>query len=123
MRGSLLPKIFFVNWFRKDENNKYLWPGFGENSRILKWILERTKGVNNYVKTPIGYVPDIKKLDLDNLDISDNDLKILFEVNTNAWSEEIDSINKYYKSIYKDNLPEVLKYQFENMKSRFNKNI
>ncbi len=120
---ELLPKIFFVNWFRKDENNKYLWPGFGENSRILKWILERTKGVNNYVKTPIGYVPDIKKLDLDNLDISDNDLKILFEVNTNAWSEEIDSINKYYKSIYKDNLPEVLKYQFENMKSRFNKNI
>ena len=115
----LLPKIFFVNWFRRDEFNKYIWPGFGENSRILKWILERTKEKKNYKSTPIGLVPDIKKLDLSNLDITDEKLNILFEVDKEAWIKEINSIEEYYK-IYKNTLPRVLKEQLIALKTRFN---
>ena len=115
---ALLPKIFFVNWFRKDEFNKYIWPGFGENSRILKWILERTKSYANHIITPIGYVPDIKRLDLSNLKISDQSLNTLFEVNKNEWIHEILSIDSYYR-IYGNTLPEVLKCQLRKLKERF----
>ncbi|MCK5731948.1 MAG: phosphoenolpyruvate carboxykinase (GTP) [Tenericutes bacterium] len=115
---ALLPKIFFVNWFRRDKNNKYIWPGFGENSRILKWILERTKDYENYKSTPIGMVPDIAKLDLSDLNISKNALDTLFEINIDAWTKEVNSIDEYYK-IYKDTLPNVLKKQLELLKGRF----
>ena len=115
---DLLPKIFFVNWFRKDENSKYIWPGFGENSRILKWILERTKGYANHKITPIGYVPDIKRLDLSNLNITKKALDTLFEVNQETWQNEINSIDEYYK-IYKDTLPDVLSNQLKLLKERF----
>ncbi len=115
---DLLPKIFFVNWFRKDENNKYIWPGFGENSRILKWILERTKGYANHKITPIGYVPDIQRLDLSNLNITKRALETLFEVNQETWQKEINSIDEYYK-IYKDTLPDVLSNQLKLLKGRF----
>ncbi len=115
---ALLPKIFFVNWFRRDENNKYIWPGFGENSRILKWILERTKDYANYKPTPIGMIPNVARLDLSNLKISKGALDTLFEVNRDAWTEEINSIDEYYK-IYKDTLPNVLKNQLHLLKERF----
>ena len=115
---ALLPKIFFVNWFRKDQNNHYIWPGFGENSRILKWIIERTKNYANHKETPIGYVPDINRLDLSNLDISQEALDTLFEVDKETWLKEIKSIDEYYR-IYKDNLPAVLKNQLELLKQRF----
>jgi len=117
--NETLPKIFFVNWFRKDENNHYIWPGFGENSRILKWILERTENHENYRTSPIGIVPDITKLDLDNLDISSDKLDLLFEVNKDIWIKEIKSIETYYDSIYKEHLPEVLKTELRNLKNRF----
>lgn len=116
---DLLPKIFFVNWFRKDENNKYIWPGFGENSRILKWLLERTDNVLNYHETPIGYVPDIDKLDISNLNISEKDLKTLFEVDRDAWAKEIQSIDEYYKKVYGSNLPKVLEEELQALKDRF----
>ncbi len=115
---ELLPKIFFVNWFRRDENNKYIWPGFGENSRILKWILERTENKENYIKTPIGYVPDINKLDLSNLKITDEALKTLFEVNKKDWQEELVSITEYYK-MYGKTLPKVLDEELKAVKKRF----
>ncbi|XFA98827.1 phosphoenolpyruvate carboxykinase (GTP) [Candidatus Izemoplasma sp. B36] len=115
---ALLPKIFFVNWFRKDENNKYIWPGFGENSRILKWILERTKDYANHKITPIGYVPDINRLDLRNLNITKKALDTLFKVDEKTWLKEIHSIEEYYK-MYKDTLPDVLSNQLKLLKERF----
>ncbi len=117
--NELLPKIFFVNWFRKDANNRYIWPGFGENSRILKWILERTEGAENYIETPIGFVPDINKLDLSNLDISAESLNTLFAVEKDTWLKEIQSIENYYEATYGGNLPEVLQNQLHNLKLRF----
>ncbi len=114
-----LPKIFFVNWFRKDEEGKYLWPGFGENSRILKWIWERTENKNNFVVTPIGYIPDIDKLDLSNLKITKKALNTLFEVNKDAWHKELTSISEYYK-MYGNRLPKVLETQLADEIKRFN---
>jgi phosphoenolpyruvate carboxykinase (GTP) len=115
-----LPKIFFVNWFRKDHNNKYIWPGFGENSRVLKWIIERTKNYANHQVTPIGLVPQINRLDLDNLEISNEALKELFSVDKDAWTEEISLICDYYNKIYGDNIPKVLSNQLRLLKERFN---
>ena len=113
-----LPKIFYINWFRKDKG-KYLWPGFGENTRVLKWILERTNNINNYIETPIGIIPDIEKLDLCNLKISKNNLIKLFEIDKNDWEKEIISIDNYYSNLYKDNLPEVLKDELTKLIKRF----
>ncbi|MFW5889259.1 MAG: phosphoenolpyruvate carboxykinase (GTP) [Bacillota bacterium] len=115
---KLLPKIFYVNWFRKDKDG-FLWPGFGENSRVLKWILERTEGKDNFKETPIGLIPKLENFDYSNLNISKDKLKDLFKVDKNIWQEEIASIEKYYK-IYGDNIPNVLKEQFINLKKRFN---
>jgi phosphoenolpyruvate carboxykinase (GTP) len=114
-----LPKIFFINWFRKD-NGKFLWPGFGENSRVLKWVLERTDNLDNYIETPIGILPKIDQLDLTNLKIDKDKLKKVFEVNTNEWLEEIKSINKYYSDIYGNQVPEVLKSELSKLTKRFN---
>ncbi|MBN2541161.1 MAG: phosphoenolpyruvate carboxykinase (GTP) [Bacilli bacterium] len=116
---DLLPKIFFVNWFRRDESNRYIWPGFGENSRILKWILERTVGKINYQITPIGLVPDIKKLDLTNLKLTQNALNTLFEVNKEDWIQEIHDIESYYSKVYSVEMPCVLRTQLANLKERF----
>jgi phosphoenolpyruvate carboxykinase (GTP) len=68
--GSKAPKIFYVNWFRKDENGKFMWPGFGENSRVLKWIVDRVDGKAHYVQTPMGLLPDPDDLDLLGLNIT-----------------------------------------------------
>ncbi|MFO7969440.1 MAG: phosphoenolpyruvate carboxykinase domain-containing protein, partial [Candidatus Izemoplasmatales bacterium] len=114
---ELLPKIFYVNWFRKDESG-FLWPGFGENSRVLKWILERTEGKDNYDKTPIGLIPDLNKFDLFNLDVSQERMQELLKVDKNIWQEEIKSIENYYSNLYKDRLPNVLRNQLDNLKKR-----
>ncbi|MGM0495480.1 MAG: phosphoenolpyruvate carboxykinase (GTP), partial [Bacillota bacterium] len=114
---ELLPKIFYVNWFRKDESG-FLWPGFGENSRVLKWILERTEGKDNYNKTPIGLIPDLNKFDLFNLDVSQERMQELLKVDKNIWQEEIKSIENYYSNLYKDRLPNVLRNQLDNLKKR-----
>ena len=114
-----LPKIFYINWFRKDKG-KYLWPGFGENARVLKWILERTNNKDNYIKTPIGIIPNIKDLDLFNLKISKNNLIKLFEIDKNDWEKEIISIDNYYSNLYKNNLPNVLNDELTNLIKRFN---
>ncbi len=116
---DLLPKIFFVNWFRRDENNQYIWPGFGENSRILQWILERTEGNINYKITPIGFVPDLKHLNLTNLSISKAALDTLFEVKKEDWEIEIKDIESYYAKVYGIHTPEVLKVQLQKLKERF----
>ncbi len=83
-----LPKIYYVNWFRKNEEGKFVWPGFGENSRVLKWIVERLDGKADGVRTPIGVLPTKEALDTDGLDLSDADLEFLLTVDPEVWREE-----------------------------------
>jgi phosphoenolpyruvate carboxykinase (GTP) len=113
-----LPKIFYVNWFRKDQDGKWLWPGFGENSRVLKWIFERTSGAGKAVKTPIGFMPTADALDLEGLEgVSDTDMKELLKVDNNEWLNEVVSIKDHY-SKYGEKLPKELSAQLEALASR-----
>ncbi len=92
-----LPRIFFVNWFRKDEAGKYVWPGFGENARVLKWICERLDGKAAAEETPIGRVPTKDALDLSGLDISEGALRLLLSVDRDVWREEASLIPPAYE--------------------------
>jgi phosphoenolpyruvate carboxykinase (GTP) len=91
-----LPKIFFVNWFRRDADGHYLWPGYGENSRVLKWVFERVAGDIDAVETSIGLLPDAADLDTSGLAISAADLHTLLTVDTDGWREAIPQIRKHY---------------------------
>ncbi|MCL1918853.1 MAG: phosphoenolpyruvate carboxykinase (GTP) [Peptococcaceae bacterium] len=104
---SKLPKIYYVNWFRKNADGEFMWPGFGENSRVLKWIVERISGTANAVTTPIGNMPAPDNLDLDGLDVSRDTVAELLKVDKNGWLEEIVSIKENYAS-YGDKLPREL---------------
>ncbi|MBZ6228197.1 MULTISPECIES: phosphoenolpyruvate carboxykinase (GTP) [Streptomyces] len=83
-----LPKIYYVNWFRKDDAGRFVWPGFGENGRVLKWIVERLEGTADGVETPIGVLPTKESLDTDGLDLADADLEFLLSVDKDVWREE-----------------------------------
>ncbi|MEN9801294.1 MAG: GTP-dependent phosphoenolpyruvate carboxykinase [Actinomycetota bacterium] len=91
-----LPQIFFVNWFRRDENGRFLWPGFGENSRVLKWVFERINGKADAVSTPIGLLPAVGALDVDGLDIDDADLDELMKVDVDGWKSAIHQIEEHF---------------------------
>jgi phosphoenolpyruvate carboxykinase (GTP) len=116
-KPSLLPKIFYVNWFRKDQNNRYLWPGFGENSRVLKWIFERTDGSKNAHKTPLGWMPNRTDLDLSDLTISPESIDQLLSVNREEWLKECQSIEEYLKR-YEPKLPNEIKQELSNLVER-----
>jgi phosphoenolpyruvate carboxykinase (GTP) len=110
------PKIFTVNWFRVDEKGEFIWPGFGENIRVLKWIVDR---VNNHVdarETPLGLVPYVKDLDMSGLSIPDERLEELFDVNPKAWQKEIGDIGKFLGQFGK-HLPEEISQEFNNMRT------
>ncbi len=92
-----LPKIFFVNWFRKDRNGKFVWPGFGDNVRVLKWIFERLDGAADAVDTPIGRLPSRASLDLIGLDLREDQLDLLLSVDTEVWKEEAVLIAPHYE--------------------------
>ncbi len=115
--SDLLPKIFYVNWFKKDSNGKFLWPGFGDNIRVLKWIFERLEGKDSYTKTPIGFVPNKNYLDLSGLKISDENLSELLKVDNDEWSKELTEIKEYYK-IFGNKLPEQLLDEVNNLELR-----
>ena len=115
--SNKLPKLFWVNWFRKDENGGFLWPGFGENSRVLKWILGRVDGVVEAVETPLGLVPEINGIDTSGLDIEVSAIQKLLEVNSDSWCEEVPLIEEHLKAIG-DRLPEEMTSQLDNLKSR-----
>ncbi len=91
-----LPKIYYVNWFRKDASGKWLWPGFGENSRVLAWIVERIEGTADGVQTPIGILPSRDALDLDGLDIPSEDLDLLLSVDSEIWKQEAGLIPEFF---------------------------
>ncbi|MBN1517911.1 phosphoenolpyruvate carboxykinase (GTP) [Candidatus Sumerlaeota bacterium] len=117
--GAQLPKIFYVNWFRKDENGKFMWPGFGDNSRVLKWICERVDGNAEAVETPIGNMPTPEALDTDGLGISREQLEHLLSLDLEGWKQEIAGVEEYYKE-YGDRLPKELLTQLETLKQRLN---
>jgi len=110
--ASKLPKIFYVNWFRKSEDGKFLWPGYGENSRVLKWVFEQVKGTGKSVKTPIGIMPTVDAIDRAGLDVSDADMAELLTVDKEGWIAELDSIREHYAK-FGDKLPKELKAQLE----------
>ena len=115
--SSKLPKLFWVNWFRKDENGSFLWPGFGENSRVLKWILDRIDGEAQAVETPLGLVPEIDGIDTSGLDLNDLAMQRLLEVDSDSWSEEVPLIEEHLKAIG-DRLPKEMTSQLDNLKAR-----
>jgi phosphoenolpyruvate carboxykinase (GTP) len=108
-----LPRIYYVNWFRKDSKGAFLWPGFGENSRVLKWIFERVSGKGKAIETPIGYIPE--ELDLSGL--SSVDLKKLLEVDTKAWLEVAAELQIYFK-LFGSRMPEGLLKELRDLKQR-----
>ena len=102
-----LPRLYFVNWFRKDADGRFVWPGYGDNSRVLKWIVERLEGEAGAMETPIGRVPAPGALDLEGLDLSSDALRILFEVEPEIWRQEAALIGPHYET-FGDRLPKVL---------------
>ncbi|MCM8780032.1 MAG: phosphoenolpyruvate carboxykinase (GTP), partial [Candidatus Omnitrophica bacterium] len=111
------PKIFHVNWFRADEKGKLLWPGFGENLRILEWILERCAGKLRAKETPIGYIPFNSDIDMTGLRLNEGALDKLFAVNKKDWLEELKGIKAFFKQFKKD-LPKELWQEYEELRKR-----
>ena len=114
---ALLPRIYYVNWFKKNPQGDFLWPGFGENSRVLKWICERTSGQATAVKTPIGYLPEENSLDLSGLNLSKNNLEQLLEVNPAEWLLEVEEVRKYF-ALFGHSLPPKLAEELDNLEKR-----
>jgi phosphoenolpyruvate carboxykinase (GTP) len=117
MAKDKLPHIFYVNWFRKSPQGKFLWPGFGENSRVLKWILERVEGKVGANETSIGYVPYAKDLDLDGVNVSAEVMDELLTVNNSEWANEIDNIREHLEQ-FGDRLPGELAEELEALAKR-----
>jgi phosphoenolpyruvate carboxykinase (GTP) len=112
-----LPKIYFVNWFRKDANDKWMWPGFGENSRVLKWICERVEGTGKAQKTAIGYLPTPDALDLNGLNLPPENFKALDSVDKEGWKKEVEDVAANFAK-FDGNLPGALKEQLEQLRER-----
>ncbi len=112
-----LPAIYYVNWFRKDEHDKFVWPGFGENSRVLKWIFERCSGTAEAIETPIGNLPTIDALDLDGLGLTESQIAQLLRVEIDGWLQEIPLIEEYFAR-FGDRLPGALQDQLEQLQQR-----
>ncbi|MDR0220660.1 MAG: phosphoenolpyruvate carboxykinase (GTP) [Lachnospiraceae bacterium] len=115
--AAKLPKIYFVNWFRKGEDGHFMWPGFGDNSRVLKWIVERLDGSADAVTTPIGNLPTKGAIDISGIHVTDDDLDHLLEVDKEAWLLEIESIRANYVS-YGDRLPKQLAEELDKLESK-----
>jgi phosphoenolpyruvate carboxykinase (GTP) len=112
-----LPSIFYVNWFRKDENGRFLWPGFGENSRVIKWIFERVSGGGEAVKSPIGWLPADGAIDTEGLDLSDEDLKKVLAVDAEEWRAEVPDIEAHFDT-FGDRLPDALRDELQALEKR-----
>ena len=115
--GSQAPRVFYVNWFRKNKDGKWLWPGFGENSRVLKWMCERLEGAAQAVETPIGYVPTETDLDLDGLDWPRDRIQEALRVEADAWRPEINDIEKFFAQ-FGERLPARLTTQLHGLAAR-----
>lgn len=112
-----LPRIYGVNWFRKGPTGNFLWPGYGENARVLKWIFERTEGTAHAERTPVGFVPAAGALDLTGLGLSEADLKPLLQIDTHEWLAEVEEM-KSYLSLFKEHLPQALRTTLVQLEER-----
>ena len=114
--GDKAPKIFNVNWFRTDDEGHFIWPGFGDNLRVLEWIIKRCEGKADAVETPIGYVPKAEDINLEGLDFSLDTLKSILEVDKDLWKTEADGIAEFYEK-FGDKLPAELKNQLATLRN------
>ena len=117
--GDKAPKIFNVNWFRTDDEGNFIWPGFGDNMRVLNWIIDRCEGKADAKETAIGYVPNAEDIDLTDLDFDVETLKSILEVDKDVWNKEAAEIEEHYKK-FGDKLPKELREQLENLKAALN---
>ncbi|MBL4679336.1 MAG: phosphoenolpyruvate carboxykinase (GTP) [Pseudomonadales bacterium] len=115
--GAQLPKIYYVNWFRKDEDGQFMWPGFGDNSRVLEWIFNRCDGNAEAIETPIGNLPAAKDLNLEGLGLSEHHTEQLLNVDVEGWLNEIPLIHEYYDQ-FGDHLPEALRTEVKELQKR-----
>ena len=121
--GAVLPRIFYVNWFRKDpEDGRFLWPGYGENARVLAWIFRRCEGTADAVDTPIGRMPTPEALDARDLDASREDLERLMEVNVDEWKRELPLIEEFFAK-FGDKLPGELRAQLDALQARLERAV
>jgi phosphoenolpyruvate carboxykinase (GTP) len=114
---SKLPKIFYVNWFRKDDDGGFLWPGFGENSRVLEWVFRRCDDQADADDTPVGLVPTTESLDTEGLDIDEQDVAELLRVDPEEWKQELPSIHQHFAR-FGERLPQQLRRQLEALEDR-----
>ena len=114
--GANAPKVFNVNWFRLDDQGHFIWPGFGDNLRVLEWIVDRCEGKVDAVETPIGFVPKAEDINLEDLDFSLDTLKGILEVKKDQWVKETEGIEEFYTK-FGDKLPKELKEQLESLKN------
>ncbi|HET6529298.1 MAG TPA: phosphoenolpyruvate carboxykinase (GTP) [Actinoplanes sp.] len=112
-----LPKVFYVNWFRRGDDGRFLWPGFGENSRVLKWIVERLDGGGSAVDTPIGHVPTADALDLTGLDTPVADIETALRVDRDEWAAELPKVTEWFEK-FGDKLPAVLWSELDALRAR-----
>ena len=112
-----MPKIFYVNWFRKNADGKFLWPGYSENSRVLKWIFERCDGTGEAVDTPIGKVPAEGAVDTKGLNLAAENLKELLRVDTEGWKAELPLIREHFAT-FGDKLPKGLNDELDALEKR-----
>ena len=114
-----VPKLFQVNWFRKNEAGDFIWPGFGENSRVLAWVVDRLENEAEGIDSPVGVLPNREDLPLDGLEISEQDLEALFDVDKNSWLAECDSTEEYF-SQFDGRVPPELQAELADLKQRLN---
>jgi phosphoenolpyruvate carboxykinase (GTP) len=115
--GAKMPNVYYVNWFRKNEAGKFMWPGFGENSRVLKWVFERCAGTADAIETAIGRMPTLDGIDFNGLNMADEDIANLMRVDTDGWLAELDGIEEYYAT-FGDHLPAELSNQVQDLRKR-----
>ncbi|MDZ7678178.1 MAG: phosphoenolpyruvate carboxykinase (GTP) [Acidimicrobiales bacterium] len=112
-----LPKLFWVNWFRKDQDGRFIWPGFGDNIRVLKWIIAELDGVGNSVDTPIGLVPTVESIDRSGIEVTDEEMAALLEVDRDSWKGEIPLIHEHFEFLG-ERLPSEVRAQLDELEDR-----
>ncbi|WP_278373420.1 phosphoenolpyruvate carboxykinase (GTP) [Brevibacterium casei] len=115
--GAKLPKIFYVNWFRRDDDNSFLWPGFSENSRVLKWVFERVAGTADAVESPLGFTPAEGALDTEGLDFTAEQLRKALAIKPEEWETELASIEEWYAELG-DSVPAELRAEVDSLRER-----
>src|SRR5690606_14019582 len=118
--AAKLPRVFFVNWFRKDQDGRFIWPGFGDNVRVLKWITQRLEGEAEAVDTPVGRVPTAEALDLDGVELTQAQMDALLDVDPEVWSEEAGLIPAFFET-FGDRLPDALWRQHQALTKRLDR--